>query len=397
MLGIDVTVDLSKIKAAYAQKAKSVHPEEYPEEFQELQKAYKSAMKYAKMHNAYKNAIQNNEALYHIDDSENISEEETTLKKGIVFDKKVSDKEIIVDLENRTKEKQKVDKEIALNTEKVTIEDEPEFIYDEISYEEKSQQCMLDMICLAKNIYLINDRRCWEWFFSRDEYKELYKNDEFRLNFVETIKRIFGWTRKTLLYIEAFLKMYQKDSSKRTETSTIKWKIFKRPKLFDHMKSKQTNVTNEQKRIHDIILAGVKNKGYSGNMNDLNTFLEYVNVYLEYARNNMGRVEDLYQSGKHSTHVLTYIYIFVVLIVIIILYGFFSGNTHQKTEQEKRLEKWEQERRENIEKFNQERLEQLLKERRERLNKLEEEKEKINDEIEEEREKISEEVDNIIK
>ena len=39
ILGIEVTTDISKIKAAYAKKAKLVHPEEYPEEFQELQKA----------------------------------------------------------------------------------------------------------------------------------------------------------------------------------------------------------------------------------------------------------------------------------------------------------------------------------------------------------------------
>ncbi len=47
-LGIRPTTDRSEIRSAYAQMAKSCHPEEHPEEFKELQKAYKAALRYAK-------------------------------------------------------------------------------------------------------------------------------------------------------------------------------------------------------------------------------------------------------------------------------------------------------------------------------------------------------------
>ncbi len=461
ILGIEATTDILKIKAAYAKKAKLVHPEEYPEEFQELQKAYKSAIKYAKMQNTYKDTIKNSKIssdrhiLQDISETETISDEKVAVKtqdiqkketvpngkavfkpdnivkeeikpnksdilelKDIPEKQKVSDGNEILELENIAEEKKSnkriilepentievkniFDKktvsiqkditweEIAPKHKETVIDDESEFVYDEISYEEKSQQCILDMICLAKNIYLINDIRCWEWFFSREEYRELYQNDGFRLNFVETIRQIFGWTRKTLLYIEAFLKTYQKGASKPTETNTIKWKVLKRPKLFDHMKAKQNNVTNAQKKVHDIILAGVKNNGYLGNINDHDSFLEYIRIYLDYAHNNIGRVEDLYQSGRNSTHVLTYIYAFAIILIILMLYGLVSGRDYQKTEQDKRVEKWEQERLENIEKWNQERLEKLKAEK-ESIRQLEERTKEITS-------SLSDEVDNIIK
>lgn len=461
ILGIESTTDISKIKAAYAKKAKLVHPEEYPEEFQELQKAYKSAIKYAKMQNTYKTTVENNKTssdryiLQDISDAktmadkeivskaEDIEEKEKTLDEKSVFKpdnivkeeiisnknevlklkdisekETISDKGVILESENITKEKTSnkrivlepentieseniFDKKIVSSQEHVTwkeiapkdketvIDDELEFVYDEISYEEKSQQCILDMICLAKNIYLINDIRCWEWFFSREEYKELYQNDGFRLHFVETIRQIFGWTRKTLLYIEAFLRQYQKGVFKPTETNTIKWKVLKRPKLFDHMKAKQNNVTNAQKKVHDIILASVKNNGYSDNMNDLDSFLEYIRIYLDYAHNNIGRVEDLYQSGKKSTHVLTYIYAFTIILIISMLYGLVSGRDYHKTEQDKRVEKWEQERLENIQRWNQERLEKLKAEK-ERIKQLEEETKEMMS-------SFSDEIDDIIK
>lgn len=490
ILGIEATTEISKIKAAYAKKAKLVHPEDYPEEFQELQKAYKSAIKYAKMQNTYKGAIENNKISsdrYIVQDisetttildekiavkeqdiekkeivpnekvvfkPDNITEEEIKSNKNDILElENISKKEIkssknnILELKNISKEEiisnenkivglkdipEKVSdeseilesenipeekafnktiivepenisnkkivssqediawKEITPKHNETVIDDESEFVYDEISYEEKSQQCILDMICLAKNIYLINDIRCWEWFFRREEYKELYQDDEFRLNFVATIRQIFGWTRKTLLYIEAFLKTYQKGASKSTETNTIKWKMLKRPKLFDHMKAKQNNVTNAQKKVHDIILAGVKNNGYLGNINDHDSFLEYIRIYLDYAHNNIGRVEDLYQSGRNSTHILTYICAFAIVLIILMLYGLVSGRNYQKTEQDKRLEKWEQERLENIEKWNQERLEKLKAEKESIRQQLEEN-------IKEMTSSLSDEANNIIK
>lgn len=389
VLGIEATTDISKIKAAYARKAKLVHPEEYPEEFQELQKAYKSAMKYAKMQNTYKTTVENKKTssdryiLQDISDAQTMADKEIVSKAQDIEEKeKTLDEEAVFKPDNIVREEtisnknevlklKDISERETISDKGVIIDDELEFVYDEISYEEKSQQCILDMICLAKNIYLINDIRCWEWFFSREEYKELYQNDEFRLHFVETIRQIFGWTRKTLLYIEAFLKTYQKEASKPIETNTIKWKILKRPKLFDHMKAKQSNVTNAQKKVHDIILAGVKNNGYLGNINDHDSFLEYIRIYLNYAHNNIGRVEDLYQSGRNSTHILTYIYAFVIVFIILMLYGLVSGRNYQQTEQEKRVEKWDQERLENIQKWNQERLEKLKAEK-ESIRQLEE-------------------------
>lgn len=48
-LEIEPTQDISAIKSAYAKQVKVYHPEDKPEEFKELQKAYKSAVKLARL------------------------------------------------------------------------------------------------------------------------------------------------------------------------------------------------------------------------------------------------------------------------------------------------------------------------------------------------------------
>lgn len=48
ILQIEVTTDKKTIKKAYAQRSKSIHPEEKPEEFQQLYQAYQMALDFAK-------------------------------------------------------------------------------------------------------------------------------------------------------------------------------------------------------------------------------------------------------------------------------------------------------------------------------------------------------------
>ena len=48
ILGISREASVEEIRAAYAAKAQTCHPEEKPEEFLQLKKEYKEALKYAK-------------------------------------------------------------------------------------------------------------------------------------------------------------------------------------------------------------------------------------------------------------------------------------------------------------------------------------------------------------
>jgi len=341
ILGIAPTTDIAQIKAAYAAKAKLVHPEEHPEEFQVLQKAYKSAVKYAKMAD---NFPKNDFGA--VLKAKNPSEPKIAVQP-------IENQILNSDRNKKTAENNK-EKEQEIHTEqeleqKVHIEQE--FVYDEISHEEKAQQCIQEMICLAQNIYLVNDLRCWEWFFSQPKYKSLYYEDAFRLNFVRTVQRLSGWMRKTILYIEAFLKQYQKSDSKKMETDTLRWKWLRRFRLLDFMRAKQKNVTNEQKRIHDILLSSVRNKGFSGNMQDNFCFLEYIKTYLEYAHNDRGKVEELYLSGLRATSFLANIIILVILFLFFALYFNAQTGNNKKTAQQQRVERWEQERQEYMSKW----------------------------------------------
>ena len=47
VLGLEATKDVSAIKRAYAEKAKTCHPEEDPEGFMKLRQAYQAALAYA--------------------------------------------------------------------------------------------------------------------------------------------------------------------------------------------------------------------------------------------------------------------------------------------------------------------------------------------------------------
>ena len=47
VLGLEATKDVSAIKRAYAERAKTCHPEEDPEGFMKLRQAYQAALAYA--------------------------------------------------------------------------------------------------------------------------------------------------------------------------------------------------------------------------------------------------------------------------------------------------------------------------------------------------------------
>ena len=152
ILGIEVTTDISKIKAAYAKKAKLVHPEEYPEEFQELQKAYKSAIKYAKLQNTYKTTIENNKILSDKYISQDILEEQT-----------ISDKEIISKTEDIAQKETKIDRTVVLKPDNITsnniTKEERILNKDEISQSDNiaKEQTILNNNIMPKskiNIYI---------------------------------------------------------------------------------------------------------------------------------------------------------------------------------------------------------------------------------------------------
>lgn len=115
ILGIEPTKDVREIKKQYARKLKTCHPEDNPEEFIELEKAYHSAIEYAKsshvheeIQEEYQDEIQDkenqsedvgfyNNKYEHIDTIKEIDElfKSDILLDGISYEKQVNQSEDI--------------------------------------------------------------------------------------------------------------------------------------------------------------------------------------------------------------------------------------------------------------------------------------------------------------
>lgn len=285
LLGIEATTELSAIRAAYAARAKEVHPEEHPEEFLQLQAAYKTAVKYAKYNQA--------------------ATEKATIPNDSV-------------LESSIQEEQTFD-----------------FDYDEIHSRNLNDLFFKEFFAIAWNPWLMNNLDCWAIFLGQPRYKKLFQKKDFRKNLVMSMCYLSGWHRNTIRYFDAFLKTFQSEEDTRPETDYFLWK-WKKYKLFNKgIFTVERFVTHEQKALHEVLLAGVgkkfsvhnlKNKKvsqtFSGNRKALLAFLW---VYSNYASTRSDNLERLYQGNKQGRLFMKTFAFFIVLFLLFFLYIHLSG------------------------------------------------------------------------
>lgn len=351
-LEISPTKDIAAIRSAYAARAKELHPEEHPEEFQELQKAYKAAVKYAKSGVAVVEFTKEDLAV-HI-------EAERPEQIQLEAQREVDGE---TEIQRETDTEMDVRKEMgeATKEEDGDIEQTFEYDYQEIREETASDQFFQEFFYIAWNPWLLNNRICWDLFLRRPQYKILFEDRNFRKNLVMTMCMISGWHRNTIQYFDGFLKSFQKEGEGKAETEYFLWK-WKKNRLWNKgFVTTEKWITKEQKELQDILLsaAGKKIGVIPREKKEKKEFFEdrravavYLQTYLNYAPKHAQRLEKMYQTNKTGKSFARSMFLVLLFWLCLLVYINLTGDFPKKqTEQEKRQEEWEQERKENLKKY----------------------------------------------
>lgn len=333
MLGISYTADINEIKRAYASRAKECHPEEHPEEFHRLQNAYKSAVKIAKASKAYEKAVKESEEkeLEDREPEEKASGEKESGKKG--FDDRKSEENKSDDETGMTEEevlaKKKVLSEMIhtwMFVESMTREDgslgethepapdpfksqqepdfSPRFDYSELQNEEirKKQQEKEDfrkkILYIIWNPYARNNVRIWECFLRGQEQMELFRDPEFRADFVHLLyqERFAGWHRDQILFFWEFLTEFKSAGELAPELQLRQWDWLLENTGRGRELLDSPFITSEEQQNYSAINFHNRSK-----MAVLHGELakskeeQYLTWYMAYARKNEDRLRALYR------------------------------------------------------------------------------------------------------
>ena len=308
ILGIPPTEDIGKIKSAYARQAKLHHPEEHPEEFKTLQNAYKIAIKLAK-----------------------------SSKAGITVTYLPSGQPAETPEDMPQREMDTVPIEAQEETEADPPQREPEnrqnadesvFDFSGVDAYGDRERFLKQFLLLAKNPYLRNRLTTWDYFLQQNAFADLFSRTDFRKEWVQTICGIYGWRRKTILYLEHFLSSFHTQENKpedgQWETDGRAFRLKKQPRLrlpaflMDRFSGK------EGRAFHKYLRKSVSKM--AGREIDLDVELDlvrYIKVYLPYAESNEAYIDQLYRGWRfeqwRAIAVIVGICFFVVMTKISIV------------------------------------------------------------------------------
>lgn len=265
-LEIEPTQDISAIKSAYAQQVKKYHPEDTPEEFKELQKAYKSAVKLAKMQKSEsesESAVWKEVKLENIEQETLKNEPESTIQPAVKHDK---------------------------NT----------FDYREAQEESLSEQFFRELENLTMYPYTCNNLEVWKYFFEKEQYQMLYSDADICKKIQDKICSLWGYKRQTLLFFEDWLT--KKGTCSFQENK--KWKKKKSWIRNIHIVSHKSVTLRPQMQLQKIL------------ENQTSSVEEYTEMYLEYAQQNYDMVYKNYHSNKTA-----FVFFRIGAVVMILFFG----------------------------------------------------------------------------
>lgn len=244
ILGIQATSDVDTIKRAYAEKAKECHSEENPEGYQILRKAYKAAIKSAKV-SGKKEQEQAAE-----------KEEEKTEEKAENLFGESSQGEVLCQDEGL--DFKEVEKSLLREA------------YD---------QFLQEFRYISFNPCLRNNFFCWRHFFSKEEYQSLFLNEDFRQEFVHTVSEGLFWDKETLDFFDRRLEDL---SGGMASGQSVREQVRRRHRL---KKLLLGSGDGEMGEIHRTIMrqveaTGIPTDGRAQNRKEAESYLQF---YLTYA------------------------------------------------------------------------------------------------------------------
>lgn len=305
ILGINCTTDIALIKSAYAKKAKEYHPEEFPEEFQKLQKAYKSAVKYAKQN---KNA-----AVYSKVEHLQTEKLQTDNIKAdnIKADNIKTDSQKSIHLETEDKKKK-----------------EQDFNYDEVELMDVKEQFWFEFYNIAENPYLMNNIKCWQYFLEQQQYQPLYKQENFIQSFIDNVCFLSGWYFKTIRFFNHWLN----DAKLQKRKRNLWWKFKCISFWAGWLHLVEICKTAEQKQLHETITMKMKRMGEEDlKLKSEEAVALYLQLYFEYCEKNNHLVHKRYKENNSRRAMV------ISILISLIFFIWISAGASQ-TMREKQME-----------------------------------------------------------
>lgn len=287
-LAISPTTDIAAIKKAFAARIKEYHPEEHPEEFMALQKAYKSAIAYAKAAG-----------------SEEVSE-------MLVFQDMPQETFLAENGNAENFQDMQGDEETG-NFEKYESID-GNFDYGKILNGEKGlleQRFFLCFDAIAENSCICKNEKIWHIFLSLEEYQPYFEEEDFCRRLLETVlkrkylsKEVFRIFVKKLEQNSALAAALAGDVSNPAAQALLSDKNFakslgklKRMAEKNDYLSRLAKYTRNMLIMHQNVIQQARQNSMPTNVNSWIGAEAYLHIYIPYA---VDHIEQIRKLGKSS-------------------------------------------------------------------------------------------------
>lgn len=399
-LGIARTTDIALIKSAYAKKAKECHPEEFPQEFQNLQKAYKSAVQYAKL-NKNKEKLQRDNIQRDNIQTEDIQREnirwEAPPIENLQVEKKQTDK---ISKENKQTEKiqteeiqtekfkkekyqnknieqdrrqekhleakfhlkdkkaleeeishGKIEKEKRQESEENTIG--MDFNFDEVELMDLKEKFWFEFYNIGESPYLNNNLKCWQYFLKQEQYKPLYKQENFMQSFIDNVCFLSGWYFRTIRFFHHWLNQLEEKENLTERKNTnqrrkrnIWWKIKGICFWKGCLRLVGKCATMEQKQLHNTFISNLERMGRKEKndrkLKSQESIRCYLEMYFAYCGKHKNLVHQYYQANNSRRAMISGM--LIALVIFIWLSMSVDKSTKEKQMEERNNKAFEEKR-----------------------------------------------------
>lgn len=355
ILGIEPTKDITKIKAAYARRAKEWHPEEHPEEFKRLREAYREAIQYAKSDMNYGrpgDEIVSLRKEIPPKRSDKLRQEAALLKRErpkVSVEKEAKQEPVAsvkVPVEEETKrEPVKVQKvPVKAKPKRLTIEpvktpeyeksEENAFDYKEVELIGEQSRLLCEFRWIAWNPYLMNSIECWDYLFDREPWKTFLRIQAFREQLVALIMQLDGWKRATLLFLKKKMKEYG-GKIKISEWLQMEYEAFIRTAW----EKQQYILTAEDENMQKELLKQLKERRIPVDLRTRKALEAYLPLYFSYVASMESIVEKRYDKRKRERNSKVSFKVAFCIIGVLLCAGLFElFSEPQKTSTEELIE-----------------------------------------------------------
>ncbi len=318
-LGISPTTDLLTIKKAFAAKTKEYHPEEYPSEFMALQKAYKSAVAYAKAANGSAQPVTDLRQ-EHFEEGVTLSIPQLLSSVGQEMDGSAR-REQETYSGNLMQDVAAAESVSNPEPEKNTREREEHFDYGEITRREQEQierRFFCGFTAIAENPSICQNEKIWRTFLRTEEFLPYFESEDFCLKFLQAIVAR-GYFHREIVQIfqerpahkAAIGAMLRREAKAYAALNPVTQKSYdKALKKTMRMAKRKLRLpsiakgSREALTLHQSVLRRARLSGLSADVNTWQGAGQYLEIYLPYAADNLVQIQKIGRSSRRAAKIV---------------------------------------------------------------------------------------------